>query len=138
MNETQQDSYLVISKAYTDIVNIAIDCILLLSSKRTTLEDKAIAKYLHLAIIECTNILKSIHFCLANNLHVDKELLEELSNANSKIKETLDEFLKMLKYDFNFFEQYFEFDFLIHLNNENNFLEKLQNISSLLTKSSNK
>ncbi len=117
----------------------------LLSQKRRTLEEKTIASHFHRLSIIYAQMIEIVHkhfysvekFETESN-HDFANLLTELRTVNEKLGSFVSELLKILKYDFNFLEQYFEYDYCGRLLNEVatiDFLESsLAKLESLLEK----
>ncbi len=51
-----------------------------------------------------------------------------LDQLLDRLEPSIDELLKVLRYDLNFVEQYFEFNYLGKLNNEEQFLPDSENL----------
>lgn len=105
-----------------------IDCLALLTSKRVTLEEKMIRKELHDLIIQLGPIVSSIHANLATHAVPRAEILEQLRTLNFSMRTEITRFLKALRYNFNYVEQYFEFDFCAKLREECRFSEEAASI----------
>lgn len=88
--------------------------LLLLSQKRRTLEEKAIAAYFHEIVSQSAKIIDLLHSEISNSALLGQttvELLDRLQNVNENLHNRIEELLKILNYDLNFLEQYFEYDF---------------------------
>lgn len=109
------------------IVHVS-DCLTLLASKRTTLEEKIIRKELH-ALLACYGeVLAILHSRLANGDTPEAAQIERLRTLNFNVREETTKFLKALRYNFNYVEQYFEFDYCAHLTEECRFSEEAAEI----------
>lgn len=114
-----------------------------LSEKRVTLEEKMIRSYLHdlaSTLLEMTSILhKSLSKTYTsgqNKSEKEREafIIEEAGKALSwasalaaiqlESEEIADNLLKVLRYNLNFLEQYYEYDFYGSLTNDKNVLAK--------------
>ena len=119
--------------------NIMLICqsLLLLSQKRSTLEEKAIAAYFHEIVRESARLIDLLHSEISNSKSIGEttvELLDRLRTVNENLRSLIEELLKILNYDFNFLEQYFEYDYCNHLL-ERKELDELQQIKAGLASS---
>jgi hypothetical protein len=108
-----------LNKQLAEAVSLISDIFMLLDGKRETLEERMIKSYfVQIATYCCSSIEKVLRLfqcqskCLAAEPDpVFVQLIEELLAA-------LKEFLKIGRYDCNFLEQYYEYDFYLKLQNE--------------------
>jgi uncharacterized protein YydD (DUF2326 family) len=97
------------------------DALILLRNKRTTLEDKAIAKvFLDLvsSFAETSQMLCRLYEEIetrVNHSTNSKEALSKLSEFSSSIEVLVEDCLKSLEHNYNYFEQYYEYDFVAML-----------------------
>lgn len=120
------------------------------SEKRVTLEEKMIRSYFHQLAGEILQVNARVHTAMAENytkpsqsslntseldlrhkvieqgLKDLREALKPLENIQAELTIQIDELLKVLAYDLNFMEQYFEHGFYSRLTNDENFLEALR------------
>jgi hypothetical protein len=99
------------------IVDIT-DCLALLATKRVTLEEKMIRQELHTLVSNYGGIINEVHSRLAIGAEPEWAHLERLRTMNFRVREEVATFLKALRYNFNYVEQYFEFDFCAKLREE--------------------
>jgi hypothetical protein len=86
------------------------NALILLKEKRCTVEDKIIMREFLELMAEYGQVLQNLpQLQEAINEH---DLLDSLNELNSLMLEMLSEFLKIFRYDLNFFEQYYEYDFI--------------------------
>lgn len=105
----------------------------LLASKRTTLEEKSISKYLHELTAEYGLIVWRIHSRLARDRDFPPEAtLVELTNITRRVESAIDDLLRAGRFNLNYLEQYFEYDFNNRLNFEYGFLDDVRRISGTL------
>lgn len=106
----------------------------LLESKRVTLEEKMIKQYLHDLAIQHSTVIGDLHSLLSNKRGelLKDEWLEDLRQLNVEMLLSLGELLKATRYDLNYLEQYFEYDYYQRLQNESKFLERIQNLGKLV------
>lgn len=129
------------------------------SEKRVTLEEKMIRSYFHQLAGEIMQVNAIVHAAMAENytkpsqsalntseladrhkvieqgLKDLREALNPLENIQAKLTIQIDELLKILAYDLNFMEQYFEHGFYSRLTNEENYLEALRAFGKTLKQS---
>lgn len=122
------EQLLEISLSCGELITAISRSVFVLKQKRTTLEEKAIMRYLH----QCTNliglIIAKLHFAFANNKEntLNQINVELLRSTTVDLRTRVDELLKILHYNFNFLEQYFEYDYVNKLTNESLAVENLQ------------
>jgi hypothetical protein len=109
-----------------------IDCLALLTSKRVTLEEKMIRKELHDLIGELGQIVSTINANLSKQAVPHADVLEQLRTLNFAMRTEITRFLKALRYNFNYVEQYFEFDFCAKLREECRFADEARDIMKKL------
>lgn len=114
------------------LLDKAAQSILVLSAKRSTLEERSISSYLHRLIAEYGRILFCAHRLLVENKLPPGSILPELADVTAQAAGALDDLLKAARYDPNYLEQYFEYDFNSRLNSQYRFLDKVGKISASL------
>ena len=110
--------------------NIALlnEAITLLLQKRRTLEEKAITRYFHELISAYGRLIAHLHICMAKSDALDDSIvaaMDRLRTVNEKVRTCAEELLKIFKYNLNFLEQYFEYDYCSKLINEENLITEL-------------
>lgn len=112
------------------------ECLLLLSQKRRTLEEKIIIRFFCKLAASYAAILRSLH---ENEPQSDPDLvtepiaaLERLQTVNENLDTLVQDLLKIIKYNLNFLEQYFEYDFSNKLLNNEQILQELAEIELAL------
>lgn len=113
------------------IVDIT-DCLALLATKRSTLEEKIIRKELHLLLTNYGEMLSILHSRLGIGDKPEAAHIERLRTLNFAVRQETRKLLKALRYNFNYVEQYFEFDFCAHLTQECRFTEEAANINQTI------
>ncbi|MBK9144787.1 MAG: hypothetical protein IPM23_20020 [Candidatus Melainabacteria bacterium] len=127
-------------KSLSAAADLIDETILSLLEKRATLEEKMIRRYLlRLAVRICT-VRQSLYGKLADpnqNLSPERtgEPLNELTGLASEVNEVIGSLLKMIRYDWNFLEQYFEHEFYGRLINEHRLEERLAKAEQNLNQS---
>ena len=119
-----QQALLFSQNACTNIL-LMDEAILLLAQKRRTLEEKAIANHFHSLIEAYSRVIALLHMYMSSNSDLDERKLvtiHKLQTVNEKVRNRVDELLKIIKYDLNFLEQYFEYEYCGRLLNEDTFL----------------
>lgn len=107
------------------------EAITLLLRKRRTLEEKAIARYFHCLINAYGRLIAHLHKHMSEDAAIDDSLiatLDRLRTVNENVRSSVDALLKILKYDLNFLEQYFEYDYCSKLLNETNLMGNLEEL----------
>jgi hypothetical protein len=99
------------------IVDIA-ECLAILTAKRVTLEEKMIRQELHSLVANYGEVISVVHNRLAAGKEPDWEVLGRLRTMDFRVREEITKFLKALRYNLNYVEQYFEFDFCARLREE--------------------
>lgn len=125
---------LICSKECHENSMLLDECLLLLSSKRRTLEEKIIIKYFQELACSIAGIIKGLHMCMLRTpiIEPSQHDLERLQTVNEKLSRILSDLLKILNYDFNFLEQYFEHDFSSSLLS-NSLNEEFRNLELLIS-----
>ncbi|MBZ0186013.1 MAG: hypothetical protein K8F91_07125 [Candidatus Obscuribacterales bacterium] len=115
----------------TDIVDQTLACLL---EKRVTLEEKMIRRYLVRLAIKLSNLILELHAELADpDCDIETRHLRDLRQAAAKTQEVIGELLKMIAYNWNFLEQYFEHEFYAKLINEHKLEEELTRKGAFLS-----
>jgi hypothetical protein len=109
------------------------ETVILLCEKRVTLEEKMLRAYLHDVAVICADILRRVHAFTKDGAKSESEIFDELHTLSGEITLQLDELLRIVRYDLNFLEQYFEHDFYDKLVHEHRFIERLRQVDQNLT-----
>lgn len=120
---------LLSSKECSEIISIIDESLILLAQKRRTLEEKAIITHFHVFVQLYGSIITLLHEYISGLRYETERLktqLNRLRTVNENLRKSVEELLKILKYNFNFLEQYFEYDYCAKLLNESEFKEDLQ------------
>ena len=105
----------------------------LLAGKRATLEEKSISRYLHELAAEYGQVVWRMHSRFAQDLVVPSEvILIQLAEITRQVETAVDDLLRAGRYNLNYLEQYFEYDFNNKLNAEYRFLDEVRRISGAL------
>lgn len=123
---------LFLSRQIAEIVFTVDEILLLFKQKRTTLEEKMIAKYFHELVERFAKLTGHIHrqlILLDDHKLPGQEARTALFELNTSVKCTVDELLKITRYNFNFLEQYFEHDYFESLVQKHQFMEALDSLS---------
>lgn len=117
-----------------------------LTEKRVTLEEKMIRTYFHRVAANLAEISGCVHGILAaaygdegsrleekTRLVVEKAgsilpLTTELSDKLVELEKVVDDLLKVLRYDLNFLEQYYEYGLYTRLTNEQDFRQMTEEL----------
>lgn len=138
-------------KDLLSVVDLIGDSIANIANKRITLEEKMIRNALHDLAAEISTSIATIHKVLkpigskshepvtvtislptAPDSDIPKAALDELSALTSEMQVCFKELLKIITYDLNFLEQYYEHGFYGRLINENRFQTRLQEVTKKL------
>ncbi|MCA9806144.1 MAG: hypothetical protein KC777_29455 [Cyanobacteria bacterium HKST-UBA02] len=125
-------------KSLSAAADLIDETLLSLLEKRATLEEKMIRRYLARLAVRICKVKQSLYGKLADpNLTTDGigESLKELSGLAGEVAEVIGSLLKMIRYDWNFLEQYFEHEFYGRLINEHRLDERLAKAEQKLNQS---
>jgi hypothetical protein len=109
------------------------EAVSILSEKRETLEEKMIRMYLHETAAVAALNASLIHEITGGGAYPDKLILTNLETLVDEVIASLDQFLKMARYNLNYLEQYFEHGYCQKLRYESAFVERLQRIQTNLS-----
>lgn len=107
-------------------------CLAVLAAKRTTLEEKMIRQELHEVVASYGEMLATLHRRLSKGDQPEAADLERLRTLNFLVRWEVSRFLKALRYNLNYVEQYFEFDFCAHLREECRFAEEASALAAAI------
>jgi hypothetical protein len=116
-----------------EVISKVGEAVLILNDKRVTLEEKMIRMHLHDIASAAATIVGSLHVLTRGGAYPDKQDLTNLESVSAEVIGSLDELLKMARYDLNFLEQYFEHGYYQKLRYEKCFVERLQLIQAKLS-----
>lgn len=105
---------------------------ILLSEKRVTLEEKMLRRYLHELAIIAAQLIADLHASTASGAKSETFLFSEIAVVSGEVNTALDELLKVVSYNLNFLEQYFEHDFYDKLVNEYKFVDRFNALAKSL------
>jgi hypothetical protein len=134
------------------VVELIGDALANIAEKRVTLEEKMIRTALHELAADISTSVASIHKVLrpttgrkshdpvsvtvalptAPDSDLPRAALDELSALTSEMHTCFKELLKIITYNWNFLEQYYEHDFYGRLTNENRFQSRLHDVMERL------
>lgn len=106
-------------------------CLAFLSAKRETLEEKAIAAEFARIGAHAARIASTL-FQAGAGIAAEGQAMGELRQASEEIEARVGEFLQVARYDANFLEQYFEYDFNTALIERHRFSDRLAAIEAAL------
>ena len=100
-----------------------------LSEKRVTLEEKMIRMHLHQLSALFGRVAEEAHQMLASHYDANAEIaLDELRTLSAEVQNVVADLLKIIRYNLNFLEQYYEYDYYSRLQNEHKFVARTQKI----------
>ncbi len=122
------EQILEITLSCGELVTALSRSLFILRQKRRTLEEKAISNYFHQATQLLGLIVAKLHRALekGEEKNIESTQLVLLETTTGDLKTRVDELLKILHYNLNFLEQYFEHDFFTKLSTESEALQNLQ------------
>jgi hypothetical protein len=132
LNEAQKepvldlaDEWLGEAKFTAQVIAELDEALILFASKRTTLEEKMISSYFHKMAAGYAAILHKLHLQLCDRKEplFNEAGLESLRTLNLRVREVVGYLVKALRFNFNFVEQYYEYDFYTRLSQNERFLE---------------
>jgi hypothetical protein len=136
--QLQSEPLLQLVKLDLECLNLITETLLILNAKRETLEEKLISSiFLKLAngLSETIELLNS---CCLEKQFPQHETVVEASNLFEEIRLSVSELLKICRYDLNFLEQYFEYDYCAKLHSEQRFVERVEETFKELSKALSK
>jgi hypothetical protein len=116
------------------IINELSECLSTLARKRATLEEKIITRELHKLVASYGRLLAIVHHRLSTGDNPQEEMLEKVRTFNYEVRQQVERLLKALRYNLNYVEQYFEYDFSSNLSQNWRFPEALDELCSQLGK----
>lgn len=123
-------SWLAELRTINKLIDKISEVIQLLADKRVTLEEKIICHHFHLLASEYATLCAKAHNFLAQGKQLRPDgCLPELKMFNSEVDSTLEELLKIVRYNLNFLEQYFEYDYANRLQEKHRFAQRLKEIA---------
>jgi hypothetical protein len=127
--EHTETAWLAEVKQLAEAIGMMSEVIEALSEKRETLEEKMIKTYFHKFSISCCVCIQNVHQIFQRNpLALAGQSIEILHALNQELGAALRELLKIVRYNLNFLEQYFEYDFNAKLHNDFLFQERLEQV----------
>jgi hypothetical protein len=119
-------------KRSSAILNAIEESLLALEAKRITLEEKMIRCHMHGVAAATAGIVQALHGRLLQDNPPAPQKFMQFQEVNSDIEAGMNDLLKMIRYDPNFLEQYYEYGFLTRLNEEFKWSEKLERVAAEL------
>lgn len=117
---------------HSSVIEKISEVLVILHSKRATLEEIMIRSYLVKLASAQGKIAEQILAELETpELRFSQEYVERFILLSDEIKISLESFLKAAKYDLNYLEQYFEHQFISGLQESNNLVDTLKLLDSL-------
>lgn len=100
-----------------------------LSEKRVTLEEKMIRRHLHQLSALFGRVTEEAHQMLASHYDANAETtLDELRTLSIEVQNVVADLLKIIRYNLNFLEQYYEYDYYSRLQNDHKFVDRTSKI----------
>ncbi|MBY0357399.1 MAG: hypothetical protein K2W82_05295 [Candidatus Obscuribacterales bacterium] len=124
-----QESALELSRECAEIIMLIDEILFAFCQKRSTLEEKTISRYLHGLTANYARGIELIHReSLTGGFQAPtwQSQLSSLRTINEKVRSSVHELLKIIRYNLNFLEQYFEYDYAFNLTQNSRFVEDLE------------
>ena len=124
--QTRIDTVLEQMRLTTECLQLSTEVLFILNGKRETLEEKTIKEIFHqLDQVLCRYLEKLHKHCLVKTFPTP-ERTEAASKVLDEIRLSVSELLKIARYDLNFLEQYFEYDYCAKLHSQCRFVERVE------------
>lgn len=109
-----------------------------LSEKRVTLEEKMIRMHLHQLSSLMGHVTQKAHEMLPSQYDsLPAKTVDGLNQLTLEIENVVADLNKIIRYNLNFLEQYYEYDYYSRLQNEHMFVSRMQNIVNELQAAQN-
>lgn len=99
-----------------------------LCDKRRTLEERIIIRNLCELTAGYGAVLNRVNLLLAKDLDIPERAITSLRDLNSKADQAIGDLLKMIRFNLNYLEQYYEHTFAARLTEEHRFPEAINSI----------
>jgi hypothetical protein len=132
--QLQAESLLQLVKLDLECQNLITETLVILNGKRETLEEKMIKTIFYKLANALSESIKVINLCCLEEKFPQHEKVVAASNLFEEIRLSVSELLKIVRYDLNFLEQYFEYDYCAKLHSEQHFVERVEAASIQLSK----
>lgn len=131
--QERTDSLLREMQSANEVLQMITETLFILNGKRETLEEKTIKRIFHeLAKAICRHLVRLNEICLSRSFPPEVKL-EAGAKLFQEIRLSVSELLKMARYDLNFLEQYFEYDYCARLHGECQFVERVEKLTADLS-----
>jgi len=112
-----------------DVISKIGEITILLAQKRVTLEEKMLRRYLHELAKTSAQTIALLHQLTNDGAKGNSDSFDEIACVTAEARTAIEELLKVAKYNLNFLEQYYEYDFYNKLVNDYKFVERLETAS---------
>jgi hypothetical protein len=136
--QLQAEPLLQLVKLDLECLNLITETLLILNAKRETLEEKMIKSIFHKLANALAKTIEIINSCCLEQKFPQHETVVEASNLFEEIRLSVSELLKICRYELNFLEQYFEYDYCAKLHSEQRFVERVEEAFGELAKALSK
>ncbi len=131
--EATETVWLIEVQRLAEAVALMSETLAILNTKRETLEEKMIKSYFHKLSISSCDCMQKVHQVYQSTPQaLADRSIEEIHTLNEDLGRELRELLKIVRYNLNFLEQYFEYDFNARLHNDFLFQERLEKVIAKL------
>lgn len=132
MEDNNLESAMRAANGLTNLSSTIVEIVLELANKRVTLEEKMIKVYLHELAVVASHLVAVLHSITRDGAKSESDVIAEVAQITQEAQASVDELLKIIRYDLNFLEQYFEKDFYDKMALEHKYVERLQNLQGKL------
>lgn len=129
---SSENSSLTCTEDLKEIIQLIDDVVAGLAEKRVTLEEKMIVNYLK-ELSSKTRLASEALAGTGSKRH-SCDVLPELQELAFETKASLRDLLKIINYNLNFLEQYFEHEYYESLVYEKRYVERMDAVVAALTK----
>ena len=114
------------------VLGVLNKVLMIFNEKRETLEEKTIKEIFHKIARSSCLYLEKLYALLAQEKFADPVKMAASKLLFSEIKLSTDELLNIARYDLNFLEQYFEYDYCAKLHSQCQFVERIDQLIASL------
>ncbi len=132
--QLQTEPLLELLKLDIQCLNLITETLLILNGKRETLEEKMIKSIFHKLANAMSKAIEVVNSTCLEKKFPQPEAVVESSNLFEEIRLSVSELLKICRYDLNFLEQYFEYDYCAKLHSKQRFVERVEEAIEELSK----
>jgi len=129
-SQMHSDALLHEMQSAIECMGLLTEILFIFNGKRETLEERTIRDIFHRLGIAICRFLEKLYLLIMSRSYLDDEKIVASSKIFSEIKISANEVLRIARYDLNFLEQYFEYDYCARLHSECHFVERIENLTA--------